>query len=278
MRLARTHGVGRAVVNVWWLADAMVEAAREAAPEGLELVFSRERELMDTAGGLALARQRGLIDLDEPLLVLNGDGIVGLDLEPLFERHLHSHDLVTLALLPHLDPSRYSRVILDDGGAVVAIRPPGPPAPDEVPMLYPGAMVVSAQALRQLPLEPVGVGPALWSPAMAEGRLGGVLVSGHWREVGTPLDYLDSADALLRGECVIHPDADVSATATVGSSLIGRGVTVGPDAVVAGSVLSHGVRVGEAARVARSIALGPVVCEARTTTAGRFLGAPHSRW
>ena len=63
--------------------------------------MSHERRLMGTAGGLALARDRGLLGDSGPVLVVNGDVSLDLSLEPLLNRFEASHDLVTLALLPH---------------------------------------------------------------------------------------------------------------------------------------------------------------------------------
>ena len=48
-----------------------------------------------------------------PVLVVNGDCALGLDLEDFAAHHLQSNDLVTLALLPHLDPETTVR---DQGG------------------------------------------------------------------------------------------------------------------------------------------------------------------
>jgi NDP-sugar pyrophosphorylase family protein len=270
LRLAAKASVRRVVVNSWWRAELMEDAARTACPGGLDLALSREDELMETGGGIALARDRGLLGDTGPVLVINGDGVLDLDLEPLLQRHHRSCDLATLALLPHLDPERYSRVTLRADGRVDAIRPPGSPAPDEMPHLYPGVMLLSREAVNRIATRPAGVALAVWQPALAEGRLGGVMVSGHWREIGTPWNYLDVVGRLLRGRSLIHPTARVDPDAVVGASLVGADVTVGAGAVLAGAVLSHGVRVESDARVAQSILLGPCRVAADTSCAAVF--------
>jgi len=274
MRQAARAGAPRIAVNAWHLADRLA-AAVDAVATGVPVALSRETELMDTAGGLALARDRGLLGEAGPVLVLNGDGLYGLELGPVLEAHEREGWDVTLALLPHLGPGRWARVVLDARARVAAIRPPGPPEPGEVPFLYPGAMVVSRAALDALPAAPGGIPERLWRPAMAAGRMGGVVVTGHWREIGTPAAYLEAVLDLLGGRCRIAPTAAVAPSAAVGRSDVGEGVTIGEEAVVAESILAGGVTVGRGARVIRSILLGPVaVAPGETVTGAARAAAP----
>ena len=259
LRLAATTGASSITVNSWWLAEQLEAAAREAAPAETQCCFSREDELMETAGGLALARDRGLLGKEGSVLVINGDGVLNLDLDPLFVHHRASGDLVTLALLPHLAPDRWSRVLLDHDGRVTKILPPGQPSPGEAPFLYPGVMLVSRPALDSLQARPGGVAGELWQPAREAGRLGGVVVSGHWREVGCPKDYLDAVVALVRNESCCFQGATIHPGATVMSALIGKDVVIEAGARITHSVVSHGAIVQEGALVERSVVLGDVV-------------------
>jgi mannose-1-phosphate guanylyltransferase len=258
LRLATASGAERVVVNTWHLAELMERTVAEVDLGQTEVVVSREEELMGTGGGLALARHRGLLAGHGPLLVVNGDGVLNLDLQPLFERHRSSSDLVTLALLPHLDPASWSRVVLDSGGRVSSFEPPGRPAADEVPLLYPGVMLVARDALADLPAGAGGVMERLWRPAMAVGGLGGVVVSGHWREVGHPRGDLEVVMARLGDGAAVDPEATVDGDAHLGRALVGAGVTIEAGAVVAESVVARGAVVGRGARVIRSVLMGAV--------------------
>lgn len=261
LRLAVATHPRRLVVNTFHLAEAMEEKLSEIKLAGV-VAISRETELMDTAGGLALARDRGLLGDRGPVLVVNGDGLLNLDLRPLFDRMKSTDDLVGLALLPHLDPHHWSRVLLDSEGAVHRIEGPGSPEPGEVPFLYPGVMLVSREALDGIPHRPGSIPEFLWGPAMAERRLSGVVVSGHWREVGTPSEYLQATLGRLNGSGAIHPSAEVHPSASIGSALIGRGVRIDEGAVVGEAVIAEGATVSRNARVLRSVLLG-------NTTAGQ---------
>lgn len=258
MRLAATAGARRIVVNTWHLGALMAAAVAEVALPGVEILLSPEPSLMGTAGGLALARDRGLLDGEGPILVLNGDGVLDLELAPLAARHAASGDLVTLALRPHPDSQRWSRVLLAADGRVEAMLAAGPAAPEENAMLYPGVMVVAREALARLPAGRGEIAPLLWGPALAAGRLGGVVVPGSWREVGTPADYRELVVERLGDAAWVHPSASVAPSAVLRGSLVGAGSRVAEEAVVHGSVVAAGAQVGAGAEVTGSVLLGRV--------------------
>jgi mannose-1-phosphate guanylyltransferase len=273
LRQAVAASVTRVVINTWHLADTMATVARSCTPAGAELDISPEDQLMDTAGGLALARDRGLLGDRGPVLVLNGDCVLRLDLRPLLEQHCRSNDRVTLALLPHLDPTAWSRVQLDGRGRVRAIQAPGAPQAGEVPLLYPGAMLVSRAALDAVPTRACGIWQQLWQPALESGALGGVVVSGHWREVGTPQAYLETVLSQLHQQPRVHGKARVHPDAAVGVAMIGARARIDREAVVAESVVAAGARVRRGARVVRSVLLGPVEAGEGETVVNRYLAA-----
>lgn len=273
IRLATVSGTHRVVVNTWHLA-AVLEARLDEIESTTPITISRETELMGTAGGITLARDRGHLGEHGPVLIINGDGLLNLDLAGLFQRMKTTNDLVSLALLPHLDPRRWSRIVLDHDGNVTTIRKPGIPEAGEAPFLYPGVMLVAREALNRLPGGAGDIPDLLWGPAMAEGRLGGVLVSGHWREIGTPPDYLEAVLGRIDQEVVTHPSAEIHPSAVVGSALIGRNATIGAGAVVEASVVAEGATVHRGAQVFRSVLLGDTSARADEKITDEFRATP----
>ena len=267
--LAVETGARQIVVNAWHLKERMASAVEALARDNV--VLSMEEQLMGTAGGLALARDRGLLGDRGSVLVINGDGDFDLDLEALLERHGRGDDRATLALLPHPDPRRWSQVVLDPSGRVSEIVAAGAAPAHGAPFLYPGVMVVSRSALDSLPAVPGAVPNRLWWPALEEGKLGGAVVSGTWHEVGTPADYLESAIRHLGGTSRVHPSASVDSSAEVTNSFIGRNATIESGAEIFESVVAEGVTVGPGARVKRSAILGQINLSPNSNTVARFL-------
>jgi len=236
----------------------MESALREVEPDDMDLAVSSEPQLMGTAGGLALARDRGLLGNEGPVLVVNGDCVLDLDLGPVLADHATGEYYVTLGLLPHPDPMRWSRVTVDGAGRVTDFLAPGISPSGQVPLHYPGVMVVSRRALARLTTEPGDIPRQLWTPALRQGRLGGTVVSGRWREIGTPTDYLAVALEHVHGRAVIHPSTQIAESALLRSAFIGRDAYVEASAVVDESVIIEGAVLRKGARVERSVVVGPV--------------------
>lgn len=274
LRLADAMGIQRVVANTWHLAEEMESAVGEVTLSGVGIAVSREHRLMGTAGGLALARDRGLLGDDGPVLVLNGDCVLDLDVEELLADHSRTDHSVTLGLLPHPDPGRWSRVKIDGNGRVTGISATGDLKSNDTGLLYTGVMVISRSALLRLPAEHGDIPERLWQPHLSEGRLGGTVMSGRWREIGTPNDYLAAALDHLPGRPVIHPTANIGELVKMSRALIGRRTFIGDSAVIDDSVIARGSRVGSGARVIRSVVLGPVEIAAGEEVIDEFRVAP----
>lgn len=275
LHLAAATGVARIVVNGWHLADRLAQALDGLETTGPSVRMTREAVLMGTAGGLAAARDAGLLEGDGALLVINGDSVLDLDLGPVLDRHRDSSDLVTLALLPHPDPTRWSRVIADESGRVRRILPAGRPGAGEHPLVYPGVMVVARAALDGLPARPGEVAQELWAPALRAGRLGGAVTSGAWREVGTPVAYLEAVLGRLGRVAAVDATARVHPASRLRRALVGRDARVGAGAVVAESVVAEGAVVEENARVTRSVLLGAVQAGPEEVVDDDYRAAPR---
>ena len=273
LELAARVRAHRIAVNVWHLPEAMEAAVRSVAGDRA-VSISREPELLGGAGGLAAARDLGLLDGDGPVLVLNGDGLIDLDLAPLFERHRSAGDLVTLALLPHPDSSRWSRITLDARGCVSKMLAPGADPGGDRSWLYPGVMLLARELLDEIPAGPGETADRIWTPARRAGRFGGAVVRGTWREVGTPADYDAAVREALGGASWAHSSSRISPTATLARSMAGKRVTIGAQTTIRDCVISHGATIGSACRIEESIILGPRSVPDETVLRGAILAEP----
>jgi MurNAc alpha-1-phosphate uridylyltransferase len=176
-------GCREVVINVSHLGERIVERLGDGAAWGLRIVFSREPQPLETAGGMALAR--ALLGTD-PFLVVNGDVYCEVDLARLTRVALGER-LAHLVLVPNpahhpagdftLDAQRIGNAAAPRytyaGIAVIA------------PALFAG---VAAGAKAQL-------APLLRDAA--ERRLAsGELFEGTWLDVGT-LERLAALEAYL---------------------------------------------------------------------------------
>ncbi|HMP55376.1 MAG TPA: nucleotidyltransferase family protein [Novosphingobium sp.] len=188
-------GVARAVVNVHYLADAMeAHLARRKAPA---VTVSDERDLlMETGGGMVKAQ--GL--LPDPFFCLNSDNI-WLD-GPRDAFHELSLAWDPQAMDALLLVVRHPQAFNYDGLGDFHLDPLGRISRRRenrvAPYVYTGIQLVSHRLLRKAP-EGAFSTNLLWSRAMEEGRLFGLVHTGEWFEVGTPEAIAPAEARLSRG-------------------------------------------------------------------------------
>ena len=180
----RAFGCVRIAANLHRHPEQVEAALRGASGGGAKVLLSREAALLGGAGGVAAAR--ALLG-DGSLLVANADVWAELDLAPL--RAALGEDSIVLALTAHPDPARWSSVLLDDDGRVAAFLPAGA-RPHRTPYLFTGFQLLGAGAVAALPAPPAEWRP-VWLAAQERSLLRGVIVTGCWREAGTPAAYHD---------------------------------------------------------------------------------------
>jgi MurNAc alpha-1-phosphate uridylyltransferase len=170
-RLARA-GFAEAVINLSHLGERIAERIGDGARFGLRVSYSRERERLETAGGIANAL--ALLGR-EAFLLVNADIYCEYDFSklrnmPLGERLAH---LVLVPNPPHRPKGDFS---LTQGRVGDAAAPR---------YTYAGVAVMSPALVEPVaPGEKAPLAPLLYQAA-ARGLLGGELYPGLWQDVGT---------------------------------------------------------------------------------------------
>jgi mannose-1-phosphate guanylyltransferase len=100
--------------------------------------------------------------------------------------------------------------------------------------------------------------PDLYVPLLEEGEtLQGVRLRGTWYDLSRPSLYRDAQLHLLPGRgrdrALVHPEAQVSPSARVRRSVVGKGSRVGTEAAVERSIVWDGATVEDGARVEGSV-------------------------
>lgn len=170
-RLARA-GIRDAVINISHLGERIVERLGDGARFGLRLHYSRERERLETAGGIANALE--LLGR-APFLLVNADVYCECDFARLMNIQLGDR-LAHLVLVPN--PSHRSKgdFSFADGRLGDAAAPR---------YTYAGVAVVAPKLVQSVNRgEKAPLAPLLYDAA-ARGLLGGEVYGGLWQDVGT---------------------------------------------------------------------------------------------
>ena len=170
-RLARA-GFREAVINVSHLGERIVERLGDGARFGLRLHYSRERERLETAGGIANALE--LLGR-APFLLVNADVYCECDFARLMNIQLGER-LAHLVLVPNPPHRSKGDFSLADGRLGDAAAPR---------YTYAGVAVVAPKLVQSVNRgEKAPLAPLLYDAA-ARGLLGGEVYGGLWQDVGT---------------------------------------------------------------------------------------------
>ncbi len=264
---ARDAGVRRIVLATSYRAEVFA-AFIEDADLGIEVVIATEEEPLGTGGAIRHALTYLDSGPDDPVLIFNGDVLSGLDIAGLVATHVASDSDVTLYLTPVEDPRAYGLVPIDADGRVQAfLEKPSTPEEIVTDLINAGCYVFKRSVIEQIPAgRVVSVERETFPGLLEAGALvRGVVDSGYWLDVGTPLAFVQGSRDLVigrapspavpsSGDALVLDGAQIADSAHVdGGSSIGRNVVIAPDSQVRGSVVFDGAVIGAGAIVANSI-------------------------
>lgn len=296
--LAR-YDINDVVLNRHKHADSIAVALLGQTPADTNIRFSDEPEILGTAGGLRRAAENFR---DETFVVMNADFLSNIDLPSVIEAHKKSGRPATLVLTP--PGKHFSGVVKREpkSGRVLSIhhapviardfsatrqapRPtPRPIQTDETgPFEFTGLQILEPSVLDRIPAgRRADLVRDLYTPLVAEGKLGAILHTDFWWEFGTPERFLaghfeilkkglDNLRRLLPEDdiqpgdakgssmlmtpgfvtgpgfnALIDPSAQVAPTASFdGSVVIGPRCRIGPGARLTDTVVLDGSSVGD---------------------------------
>jgi N-acetyl-alpha-D-muramate 1-phosphate uridylyltransferase len=174
----RAAGFTELVINHAHLGQQLEDALGDGAALGVQIAWSREREPLEAAGGIATAR---LLLGDAPFLVTNGDVFVAFDyarVRPVLRAMADSNaPLAHLVLVdnpPHHPTGDFAltaRRVTPEGAPKFTFSGVGCYQPALFAGLVPGQTAALAPLLKA---------------AMAADRVTGEHFAGRWEDVGTP--------------------------------------------------------------------------------------------
>ena len=186
--LLKQHGFHDVVINLHHLGPMIEQALGNGSRYGWRIIYSREPVILGTGGGLKQAEQHFS---GEPVLVLNADTLVDLDLGALCEFHRQHDAVATLVLRKDPEAAKWGLVEIDSDNRIVRIAGRG--RTDQVPTqprMFAGIHVLRPRLLRDVPKS---VASTIIDPYVAAIQRGEALFGydceGYWSDIGTPERY-----------------------------------------------------------------------------------------
>lgn len=240
-----SQGVTDCVLNLHHRPETITALVGDGGDLGVRVRYSWEQpQVLGSAGGPRLARP--ILGVDT-FLIINGDTLTDLDLAALVRAHEAANALVTLALVPNREFTRYGGVTIDDGGAITGFVPRGPSA--EGTGHFIGVQIAHASAFDDVrPGEAVSSIGGVYDRLITArpGVVRGFMCDAEFWDVGTITDYWRTWHAFAeRGPhdiaCPSAPHIDPSARVT--RSILWDDVEIDADAVLDECIVADGVRI-----------------------------------
>ena len=166
----RDAGIREFVINLAYLGDKIVEKLGDGSQYGVQIVYSREEEALETGGGIFKALP--LLG-DQAFMVVNGDVWTDYPFQQLLDTPIDEAHLVLVENPQHHPNGDFhlnNKTVESDGQPKYTYSGIG---------VYHPQFFAGCQAGR-FPLAP------LLRSAMARGAVSGELYTGMWSDVGTP--------------------------------------------------------------------------------------------
>ncbi len=269
-----SQGIQDIIVNVHHLPDKIVEYFGDGTDFGVRLQFSREEEILGTAGGLKKAQS--FLE-KETFLVINSDVLTDIDLDKALSFHKEKKSCLTLVVRQDADPEKYEPIELADDGRItrfVNASIKNPPATTQR-VMFTGIQIMEPEIFFRIPSGKFfGTAEDVFPAMIKEGLpVYGTLHEKYWIDMGTRETYIQAqADALdgklslkiktsktPEGPLIVPPvhigkECEIAQDSQVGPyAVLGDGCRIRTGAVVENSILWEGVTIGSRATVKNSI-------------------------
>src|SRR5215203_835929 len=177
--LLKRHGFRDVVINLHHLGPLIEQALGDGSKFGLRILYLKEPMILGTGGGI---KQAEPYFCGEPVLVLNGDTLIELDLSALCAFHLERQAAATLVLREDPDAARWGLIEVGPDQRILRITGQGVlgPAPASVRM-FAGVHILTLRLLREVKK---GVASSIIAPYVAAIERGDAVLGydfqGYW--------------------------------------------------------------------------------------------------
>ncbi len=199
LRLLKKHRFTQVLINLHHLGELLEKELGDGSRFGMEISYSWEEKILGTGGGI-----KKVADFfrNEPVVVLNSDVLIDLDLPKLVRFHKKKRGLATMVVREREPDSPYTPIWVGRGDRILNIGDPKikKKGSRSVPHMgmYTGVQILEPKFLNYLPADQeaclIRNG---YQPALASGeKIFAYPYSGYWNDLGT-FERLRQAEAEL---------------------------------------------------------------------------------
>jgi len=183
-------GVEHIILACGYRSEQVTNAIGDGSSRNIKIEYSYEDGPMGTAGAIKLIENK----LDDVFIAANGDVFADIDIAAEINDHFNSGACVTISLTHVPNPCEFGIARVDNSGRITEFKEK--PKQEEVfsDLINAGVYVVNKDVLKLVPKgEMYDFSKELLMDLMRRGeRIQGHTISGVWKDVGRPIDLINS--------------------------------------------------------------------------------------
>lgn len=208
--LLRHYGITEVIINLHHLGEKIEEHLRDGKKLGLKIVYSEEKELLDTGGGLLKARP---FLSDSNFIVINSDVIIDLSLSELLDQHRQRGAIATLVLRSDPQADQYGAIETSADLRIqrfLSHKAPGCESAGRLTKyMFTGVQILEPRVFDYMEqtnaLAKFSTTKVTYPKMLVQGeRLYGFPFHGYWQDTGTVERIKEAEKKLASGEVKLH--------------------------------------------------------------------------
>lgn len=249
------YGIREIAANLWYKAEQIEGYFRRGEDWGVELIYSREKELLGTAGGV-----KKMADFlgHGTFLVISGDALTDINLEEMLAFHRRKQALATIALQEVEDPTHFGVVVCDGEGLITGFQEKPLWHEAKSRLVNTGIYIFEPEILDLIPAETFyDFGRNLFPELVRIGApFYGYRMEGYWCDIGTLTQYRLAHYDVLQGRVRLYTQG-LQLPTPEQPIIVGKGSQIHPTAQLEGLiVLGEGCTIGKGARLRGEVVVG----------------------
>ncbi len=203
LSLLKKYGITEVVINLHYHGDKIIEALGNGSRLGMDIVYSRETEIMGTGGGIKKASS---ILGQSPFIVINGDILIDINLDKLVSFHLSKGSKATLVVRKRDALSKFGSIEIDETGLIRNILGKlSVKRRKTCAFMFTGLHILDPTVLGYIPAgRPYSIIDAYLKMLGANEKLFGFISEGYWNDLGHIDRYHETNQAFKGGRLSLN--------------------------------------------------------------------------
>jgi mannose-1-phosphate guanylyltransferase len=257
-------GVKEIILALNYYSDLIIENARIYEKlYDISIIYSKEDDVLGTAGPLALAKKY----LEGDFYVLNSDVICDYPLKDMMKYHMSHKKEATMLTTNVDDPSRYGIVVTHDKSNIVQSFIEKPKA-SHITSINAGIYIFNESILNRISLKECSLEREIFPQVVKESSLLTYELEGFWMDIGQIKDYLigqkmyiekykeSSLNINAQYNYVMGKNVKIGENVFIENSAIFDDVIIGDNVIIKDSIVGWNSEIEDGAKIINGSVLG----------------------